>query len=148
MPYKVVFSGIPDHELWRLVESTSHLGYRMQIIPVQELATPPVIEARAQETSIIPATRESERSKKRIRYVGGRRIKDISAVDLIIEVLNTSPTPVVAAEELSRAFVEHTFAKTSFNGAMTALVRDGTVIRIAPGKYVLPQRYVAPSNNS
>lgn len=96
-----------------------------------------VVEKSATLISVTP-TEETKAppEKKRQHYVNGKRFKDISGQDLVLQTL-AEHKGVCDIIQLSKAFVSHDFAADSYSSAVTYLIKEGKVRRLERSRIAL-----------
>ena len=94
------------------------------------------LQGSAQLVSVTPTEVEAPKPAKEQYYVGGKRMKGISGLDLVLKVLGSEKRPFTR-DELSQAFVNNGFARNSYSPPLSDLMAEGRVVSAGQGKYTL-----------
>lgn len=79
--------------------------------------------------------------RKERHYVGGKQDKGIKGYDLCLQIFETlPPETVLSFEQVNEEFMKHEFANGTPSTYLSALVREGKLIRPTMGKYYMPAR--------
>lgn len=131
------------HSLIQYLEAIGVSQFSVNLQPADKPApvTSPVVAAST------PRPLAHQPQQKAFYYVGGKRNKGITAEELVMQVLNTSPEPIVSRTDLQTEFVKHGFAKTSISNPLSQLTRDKRIVHVGEGLYALRSRHVVPATN-
>lgn len=136
---------VPEDKLQALIKYYEALGVTGFSVQLQLANTPAVSQAitsQAIPQKSAPIKCASQPSQHKSYYVGGVRNKGISARDLVLQILNNAPNPIVKCKDMRVEFVKHGFAKTSISSPLSILQKEKKIFHVGAGRWVLKQRYV------
>lgn len=143
--YKVTCN-VSDEKLHALTQYFEAIGVTAYSVNLQPQGQPAPAAAPVVAVTV-PRPPAHHPQQKAFHYVGGKRNKGITAEELVMQVLNTSPEPIVSRTDLQTEFVKHGFAKTSISNPLSQLTRDKRIVHVGEGLYALRTRHVMPAMN-
>lgn len=91
------------------------------------------------ESVLFPRDGERGPDTKRRQYAHGKQDKGIKGYDLCLQIFETlAPETVLSFEQVNEEFMKHEFANGTPSTYLSALVKEGKLIRPAMGRYYMP----------
>lgn len=119
----------------KLATILQRLGADCQLV---ELKTTDAAPAPKQILKPMPWHKKPVETPKPSRFVGGKRLKDISGKALALQILSTEPLRVCTVDDLKPQFKAHGFAENSIHAVLFKLKADHKILYLGDGRFCMP----------